>query len=158
MDLIFPHHESEIAQSESLGSKPFARHWIHVAPLFYHEFPLPSGPSGISRRIVFTNPSLTNGVSLRNESIFGRDNGLELLGLSLAVDPAHYIYNQLCLILPSRRRDTGLEAFAVAEFFQGGGCRAHEHPASSDNTFPIGSARRKGWLESCLCSPAPDGK
>jgi cysteinyl-tRNA synthetase len=28
-DLIFPHHENEIAQSESLTSKPFARYWIH---------------------------------------------------------------------------------------------------------------------------------
>jgi len=29
-DLIFPHHENEIAQSESLtGKKPFARHWTH---------------------------------------------------------------------------------------------------------------------------------
>ncbi|MBN1870142.1 MAG: cysteine--tRNA ligase [Candidatus Omnitrophica bacterium] len=28
-DLIFPHHENEIAQSEALTGKPFARHWIH---------------------------------------------------------------------------------------------------------------------------------
>ena len=29
-DLIFPHHENEIAQSESLTGKVFARHWMHV--------------------------------------------------------------------------------------------------------------------------------
>jgi len=29
-DLIFPHHECEIAQSESLTGKPFARHWVHT--------------------------------------------------------------------------------------------------------------------------------
>ena len=29
VDLIFPHHENEIAQSESLTSKPFARFWLH---------------------------------------------------------------------------------------------------------------------------------
>jgi cysteinyl-tRNA synthetase len=29
-DLIFPHHENEIAQSESLTHKTFARHWFHV--------------------------------------------------------------------------------------------------------------------------------
>src|ERR1700758_4549900 len=29
-DLIFPHHENEIAQSESLTGKPFARHWFHA--------------------------------------------------------------------------------------------------------------------------------
>jgi cysteinyl-tRNA synthetase len=28
-DLIFPHHENEIAQSESLTDKPFARYWMH---------------------------------------------------------------------------------------------------------------------------------
>jgi cysteinyl-tRNA synthetase len=29
-DLMFPHHENEIAQSESATHKPFARHWMHV--------------------------------------------------------------------------------------------------------------------------------
>ena len=29
VDLIFPHHENEIAQSESLTGKPFARFWLH---------------------------------------------------------------------------------------------------------------------------------
>jgi cysteinyl-tRNA synthetase len=29
-DLIFPHHENEIAQSESLTGKQFARFWFHV--------------------------------------------------------------------------------------------------------------------------------
>jgi cysteinyl-tRNA synthetase len=28
-DLIFPHHENEIAQSESLGGQPLARYWFH---------------------------------------------------------------------------------------------------------------------------------
>jgi cysteinyl-tRNA synthetase len=28
-DLIFPHHENEIAQTESYTEKPFARYWIH---------------------------------------------------------------------------------------------------------------------------------
>jgi cysteinyl-tRNA synthetase len=29
-DLMFPHHENEIAQSEGATHKPFARHWFHV--------------------------------------------------------------------------------------------------------------------------------
>ena len=33
VDLIFPHHENEIAQSEGVTGKPFARHWFHVAHL-----------------------------------------------------------------------------------------------------------------------------
>ena len=30
-DLIFPHHENEIAQSESANDKPFATYWMHNA-------------------------------------------------------------------------------------------------------------------------------
>ena len=33
VDLIFPHHENEIAQSEGATGKPFACHWIHVEHL-----------------------------------------------------------------------------------------------------------------------------
>jgi len=29
VDLVFPHHENEIAQSEAITSKPFARFWLH---------------------------------------------------------------------------------------------------------------------------------
>jgi cysteinyl-tRNA synthetase len=29
-DLMFPHHENEIAQSETVTGKPLARHWFHV--------------------------------------------------------------------------------------------------------------------------------
>lgn len=29
LDLVFPHHENEIAQSEAATGKPFARHWMH---------------------------------------------------------------------------------------------------------------------------------
>lgn len=29
VDLVFPHHENEIAQSEGATGKPFARHWLH---------------------------------------------------------------------------------------------------------------------------------
>lgn len=33
IDLIFPHHENEIAQSEAASGKPFVRHWFHVSHL-----------------------------------------------------------------------------------------------------------------------------
>jgi cysteinyl-tRNA synthetase len=33
VDLIFPHHENEIAQSEGATSKPFSRFWFHVEHL-----------------------------------------------------------------------------------------------------------------------------
>jgi L-cysteine:1D-myo-inositol 2-amino-2-deoxy-alpha-D-glucopyranoside ligase len=34
-DLVFPHHECEIAQSESLTGQPFSRHWLHSAMVSY---------------------------------------------------------------------------------------------------------------------------
>ena len=34
IDLIFPHHENEIAQAEGATKKPFARFWVHVEHLF----------------------------------------------------------------------------------------------------------------------------
>ena len=33
VDLIFPHHENEIAQSEASTNQPFAHHWFHIAHL-----------------------------------------------------------------------------------------------------------------------------
>jgi L-cysteine:1D-myo-inositol 2-amino-2-deoxy-alpha-D-glucopyranoside ligase len=34
-DLIFPHHECEIAQSEAITGRPFVRHWMHSAMVDY---------------------------------------------------------------------------------------------------------------------------
>jgi cysteinyl-tRNA synthetase len=33
VDLVFPHHENEIAQVEATTNKTFARHWFHIAHL-----------------------------------------------------------------------------------------------------------------------------
>ncbi len=33
VDLVFPHHENEIAQAEALTGKPFARFWLHAEHL-----------------------------------------------------------------------------------------------------------------------------
>jgi len=36
VDLIFPHHEAEIVQSEGAsGKKPFVKYWIHTGNIFY---------------------------------------------------------------------------------------------------------------------------
>ena len=29
VDLVFPHHENEIAQSEATTGRPFCKHWVH---------------------------------------------------------------------------------------------------------------------------------
>ena len=33
VDLVFPHHENEVAQSEAATGKPFVRYWLHAAHL-----------------------------------------------------------------------------------------------------------------------------
>ena len=33
VDLVFPHHEDEIAQSEAATGQPFVRTWLHCAHL-----------------------------------------------------------------------------------------------------------------------------
>ncbi|OQA04176.1 MAG: Cysteine--tRNA ligase [bacterium ADurb.Bin400] len=35
VDLIFPHHENEIAQSEARSSKPFSKYWVHGEHLLF---------------------------------------------------------------------------------------------------------------------------
>src|SRR5512137_887148 len=37
VDLIFPHHENEIAQSEGATRRPFSRFWVHVEHLLIDE-------------------------------------------------------------------------------------------------------------------------
>ena len=37
VDLVFPHHENEIAQSEGATKKPFSRFWMHVEHLLIDE-------------------------------------------------------------------------------------------------------------------------
>jgi cysteinyl-tRNA synthetase len=37
IDLIFPHHENEIAQAEGATKKPFSRFWVHVEHLIVDE-------------------------------------------------------------------------------------------------------------------------
>jgi cysteinyl-tRNA synthetase len=37
IDLVFPHHENEIAQSEGATGKPFSRFWVHVEHLLLDE-------------------------------------------------------------------------------------------------------------------------
>ena len=37
VDLIFPHHENEIAQAEGATGKPFSRFWFHVEHLMIED-------------------------------------------------------------------------------------------------------------------------
>ncbi|MEP6716636.1 MAG: cysteine--tRNA ligase [Terriglobia bacterium] len=71
VDLIFPHHENEIAQSESLTGKPFSRFWVHS------EFLLVDGQK--------MSKSLGNFYTLRD--LFGRGFSPEAIRYALASVP-----------------------------------------------------------------------
>jgi cysteinyl-tRNA synthetase len=53
VDLIFPHHENEIAQSSGGTGRPFARHWMHVEHLLIENETMSK-----SKGNVFTIPQL----------------------------------------------------------------------------------------------------
>jgi cysteinyl-tRNA synthetase len=57
-DLIFPHHENEIAQTESLTEKPFSRYWLHNGML---QLVNPQ-----TRQVEKMSKSLGNGVTIKD--------------------------------------------------------------------------------------------
>ena len=95
-DLIFPHHENEIAQSESFTGKTFARFWLHNGMLqlsgekmskslgnlvkisdFLHEH------DGDAMRMLVLNGNYRSPLSFTEESISAAEQGLNRLRTSL---------------------------------------------------------------------------
>ena len=72
VDLIFPHHENEIAQSEATTGKPFVRYWVHAAHL------------NIDGRKI--SKSLGNTITLRDLL----DQGHDPLTIRYALRSTHY--------------------------------------------------------------------
>ncbi len=91
-DLIFPHHENEIAQSESFTGKPFARYWMHNGMMQLDgeamskstgnlvtitDF-LADHESDVMRMLVL-NGNYRGPLAYTNESISAAENGLKRL-------------------------------------------------------------------------------
>lgn len=95
-DLIFPHHENEIAQTESATGKPFARYWVHngmmqlagekmsksLGNLVTIEDFLASHEGDVLRMMVL-NSSYHNPLTFGDEVIFQAEKALERLRLAL---------------------------------------------------------------------------
>jgi cysteinyl-tRNA synthetase len=73
-DLIFPHHENEIAQSESITGKPLARYWLH------------NGMVNVSGEKM--SKSLGNFTTIR--ALLDAPDGPDPMALRLFVLQAHY--------------------------------------------------------------------
>jgi cysteinyl-tRNA synthetase len=100
-DLIFPHHENEIAQTESATGKPFARYWVHngmmqlagekmsksLGNLVTIEDFLTNHEGDVLRMMVL-NSSYRNPLTFGDEIISQAERALERLRLALrpAVD------------------------------------------------------------------------
>jgi cysteinyl-tRNA synthetase len=95
-DLIFPHHENEIAQTESATGKPFARYWVHngmmqlagekmsksLGNLVTVEEFLAKHEGDVLRMMVL-NSSYHNPLSFGDEIITQAERALERLRLAL---------------------------------------------------------------------------
>jgi cysteinyl-tRNA synthetase len=95
-DLIFPHHENEIAQTESLTGKPFSRYWIHngmlqlsgekmsksLGNLITIEQFLAEHEADVLRMLVL-NSSYRNPLSYSDEIVAQAERGLERLRAAL---------------------------------------------------------------------------
>lgn len=95
-DLIFPHHENEIAQTESATGKPFARYWVHNGMMqlagekmskslgnlvTIEEFL--SKHEGDVLRMMILNSSYHNPLTFGDDIIASAEKGLERLRLAL---------------------------------------------------------------------------
>ena len=83
-DLIFPHHENEIAQSEAASGKTFAKTWMHSGPLRVRN------ADGTEEKM---SKSLGNFWTIRDalkdtEAAYGKGNGAEVLRFFLL--KSHY--------------------------------------------------------------------
>ena len=95
-DLIFPHHENEIAQTESLTGKPFARYWVHNGMLQFSGDKMSKSIGNIvtiedfldqhdpdTLRMMVLNASYRSPLTFNNEVIAQAERNLERLRSSL---------------------------------------------------------------------------
>ena len=120
-DLIFPHHENEIAQTESLTGKTFARFWVHNGMLQYTGEKMSkslgnlvtiedylSVHSADSLRYLVLNSGYRNPLSFNEEIIAQADSGLERLksGMRSALPDAKGIEGKKVKALEDKARQT----------------------------------------------------
>jgi len=100
-DLIFPHHENEIAQSESFTGKPFARYWMHngmlqlsgekmsksIGNLVTIQDFLADHEGDVMRMLVL-NGNYRSPLAFTDESISAASNGIKRLKSGFRLAPA----------------------------------------------------------------------
>jgi cysteinyl-tRNA synthetase len=95
-DLIFPHHENEIAQTESITGKPFVRYWIHNGMLQFSGDKMSKSLGNLITiedflsqheadvlRIMILNSSYRSPLTYNDEIVSQAEKALERLRLAL---------------------------------------------------------------------------
>jgi cysteinyl-tRNA synthetase len=94
VDLIFPHHEDEIAQSEAATGKPFARHWLHSEFLNVRGTKMSKrfgnyltardlrdqGVDAAAVRLLFSQTHYRQAIDFNDEALDGAREGVRRLG------------------------------------------------------------------------------
>lgn len=102
-DLVFPHHENEIAQTESLTGKPFAKYWLHngmmqlagsdmsksTGNVFTIESFLERYEADVLRFLVL-NSHYRSPLAFNDEVVQAAANGLDRLRGALRVNPSDH--------------------------------------------------------------------
>ena len=98
VDLIFPHHENEIAQSEAVTAKPLAKYWLHgehllvdgkkMAKRFHNFYTLPDvrakGFRPLALRYLYLSSHYRQQLNLTFEAVEAAQNTLEKLQIFLS--------------------------------------------------------------------------
>ena len=100
-DLIFPHHENEIAQTEAFTGKPFARYWMHNGMLQLHGEKMAKTTGNLvtiddflsrhdpdSLRMMVLNGSYRAPLSYSDDIVDAAERGLDRLRSALKPAPA----------------------------------------------------------------------
>jgi cysteinyl-tRNA synthetase len=146
-DLIFPHHENEIAQSEGLNGAPFAKYWMHNAFVQINKTKM--------------SKSLSNSFTLKDvfdqidpmvlRYYFANHNYNTPLDFDLAeLHKIQKSYNRLCLALDNSKPSHNSKSSATRSTFPGEALREACEPEAARGACP-GEALREAWelVEPC---------
>lgn len=129
-DLIFPHHENEIVQSESFTGKPFARFWVHNGMLQLRGEKMSKSIGNIisieefltlhsadSFRYLILNSSYRNPIIFSTEAIESAEKGLDRLRSALkpAAVSATGASEEISAMLNAQMEKTGNEFIAAMD-------------------------------------------
>ncbi len=117
-DLIFPHHENEIAQSEAATGKEFARYWIHFGFLNIDNQKMSKslGNFFTTREILENHPAEALRL-LYSQTVYSAPLNFSIELLQNAENALKRIYNSIHQVQTAPITDSEQEIFDTSRFF-----------------------------------------